>query len=84
MKPHPTVDNKMAQWVQAEPLIDVVDQLDGPISMLRTVWLALRNPESNDTYGIRHCLEILENATDRVEKLQKETNAKVHEIVGKI
>ena len=73
--------NDLSRHSKADPLIHVVDELGIAVSALRTAWLALRNPETPDRYGMQYALEVLERATDRVANARDEADAVVHEII---
>lgn len=67
----------------ADDFIDIEHKLYGPIALLRTVWQALSNPESLDTYGIGYCLNVLEAATDQVREVQKHVRERALDLVEK-
>ncbi|MBZ5761780.1 hypothetical protein LAV84_21045 [Rhizobium sp. VS19-DR104.2] len=77
-----SIVDERARPTAAELLTEVVERLYDPIAMLRTVWLALGNPASNDRHDVKFCLEVLESATDLVERLRKEMNDSVDKILG--
>jgi hypothetical protein len=73
-----------ADWAKkygsADPLIQIVDELDIPISILRAVFLALGNPETEDIGYKEECLRLIDYAAHQLVRAQRIADAAVHEI----
>jgi hypothetical protein len=81
MKPQiKKTDDKLERLAAADPFIEMSDDIDRTVSMLRVAWLALTNPRMQDEYGVEYVAAFLERVTDDLEGLGETSRQKAKQI----